>query len=475
MAYTVPTWVDSPSTSTALSAANLNQGSTAIRDIDIRLSQIVVNVKTDYGATGNGSTDDTTAIQNALNAVPVGGGVVYLPAGRYKVSSMLQAPTSGTVLRGALPGHPANDFHNIAGTRIEAFGTLSGNPIVRFQETADTNPLFGCMLADLIIDGMGTATGPGVHWRSYESRIDRVNIFRCGTNGLWVNGYPGWDLYDTVITRVISSNNGGSGVYLDTGATDLLIADCVVHNNNINLEVRNGSSIQMTACHFYDATLDNIRINGGGSRSKFVGLKIEGAGAHGVNMDSTNGGPSEMQFVGCNFANNSKTTTNAADHFIIQGTSANGIYKTMLAACTFTQYGGQVNKARYAVNLSTAASQSTMITGCNFGESANYGTGVLNDASSGSFPLIQSANGGTSFVTRTSGTATVASGTTSVNVTHGITGITPSAGHVKVVPTNNMGSATKFWVSAVGGTTFTINTDVNPGATTATFAWQVNV
>jgi len=41
------------------------------------------------------------------------------------------------------------------------------------------------------------------------------------------------------------------------------------------------------------------------------------------------------------------------------------------------------------------------------------------------------------------------------------------------VPTNNLGSATKFWVSNVGATTFRINTDVNPGVTTATFNWQI--
>src|SRR6266702_4440519 len=48
----------------------------------------IINVKT-YGATGNGSTDDTTAIQNAINAVSSSGGTVLLPAGTYIVSSTL--------------------------------------------------------------------------------------------------------------------------------------------------------------------------------------------------------------------------------------------------------------------------------------------------------------------------------------------------------------------------------------------------
>jgi hypothetical protein len=40
------------------------------------------NVKT-FGAMGDGSTDDTVAIQNALAAIPGTGGVFYYPAGRY--------------------------------------------------------------------------------------------------------------------------------------------------------------------------------------------------------------------------------------------------------------------------------------------------------------------------------------------------------------------------------------------------------
>ena len=45
------------------------------------------NVKA-YGATGNGTTDDTTAIQNAINAAEAaGGGQVYFPPGTYLINS----------------------------------------------------------------------------------------------------------------------------------------------------------------------------------------------------------------------------------------------------------------------------------------------------------------------------------------------------------------------------------------------------
>lgn len=53
-----------------------------------------------YGATGNGSTDDTTAIQTALNYASLNNGVVYLPAGTYKITSTLNIPL-GVSVRGA--------------------------------------------------------------------------------------------------------------------------------------------------------------------------------------------------------------------------------------------------------------------------------------------------------------------------------------------------------------------------------------
>lgn len=73
---------------------------------------------------------------------------------------------------------------------------------------------------------------------------------------------------------------------------------------------------------------------------------------------------------------------------------------------------------------------------------------------------------------RTSGLATIAAGATAVTVTHGVTITSPTAANVVLTPTNSLGSATKWWIDAVTTTTFTINVNVAPGASTATFAWQ---
>lgn len=57
-------------------------------------------IATDFGATGNGVTDDTVAIQGALAAAGTnGGGIVYLPPGEYHLTNTLDVP-SGVELRG---------------------------------------------------------------------------------------------------------------------------------------------------------------------------------------------------------------------------------------------------------------------------------------------------------------------------------------------------------------------------------------
>lgn len=61
----------------------------------------VVNVQ-DFGARGNGSHDDTGAIQRAIEAAGArGGGAVYFPRGRYRITDQLRIRHSGVVLRGA--------------------------------------------------------------------------------------------------------------------------------------------------------------------------------------------------------------------------------------------------------------------------------------------------------------------------------------------------------------------------------------
>ena len=69
----------------------------AARTVEEKLSD-TVNVF-DFGAVGDGVTDDTAAIQAAIDALPSTGGVVFFNPGTYLISSTLTAST-GVLLNG---------------------------------------------------------------------------------------------------------------------------------------------------------------------------------------------------------------------------------------------------------------------------------------------------------------------------------------------------------------------------------------
>jgi hypothetical protein len=92
---------------------------------------------TEFGARGDGSTDDTSAIQSALDAAgKAGGGEVFLPAGKYRVGASLTVP-SGVTLRGVweAPHHSDRSW----GTTLLAVGGRGqeeGPPAVELQPSS---------------------------------------------------------------------------------------------------------------------------------------------------------------------------------------------------------------------------------------------------------------------------------------------------------------------------------------------------
>lgn len=48
----------------------------------------------DFGAKGDGQADDTSAIQNALDAAAATGDVVFFPRGEYRIERTLEWPES---------------------------------------------------------------------------------------------------------------------------------------------------------------------------------------------------------------------------------------------------------------------------------------------------------------------------------------------------------------------------------------------
>src|SRR5215471_12954663 len=102
---------------------------------------------TDFGAKGDGQTDDTKAFQSALDAAAkAGGGVVYAPRGNYFFSGHLKVP-AGVMLKGmweSVPSHNGVRDHGKAkptdnGTTFlvtEGEGLEDGEPFIQLNDNS---------------------------------------------------------------------------------------------------------------------------------------------------------------------------------------------------------------------------------------------------------------------------------------------------------------------------------------------------
>ncbi len=185
----------------------------------------LVNVKS-FGATGNGSTDDTTAIQNAINAVQGTGKILYFPPGQYLVSSTLII-TSPINIRGEFPTFPAPLATPSGGSWI----FFDSNNTGIFVNTGSTSSSpsgtdignLGFYRSTQVVPGSGTYT-PTVQGEDIEiTANDYTSIHDC----LFLNPYIG----------IVSNGSGGlnlRNLYLgaiNQGIAVSFAADTVYVNN----------------------------------------------------------------------------------------------------------------------------------------------------------------------------------------------------------------------------------------------------
>ena len=137
----------------------------------------------DYGATGDGSTDDSSAIQSAMTAAT--GGICFIPAGTYRANDL---------------SLPASTILYADGVTIERH-EATGNPVLTVAAS--------CYVAGIAVSGRNTTlTG------------------QSGEYGIYVTGDS------TVLERVTSSLNYGHGIIADSDYWH--INRCVSFSNGEN-------------------------------------------------------------------------------------------------------------------------------------------------------------------------------------------------------------------------------------------------
>lgn len=259
---------------------------------------------TDHGAIGDGVADDTTAIKAAIAACPVGG-VVYFPAGRYKVSATLDLP-AGITLQGTHsnlmigPGMTEADYP----CWIEAAAPFTGSCILQIIGDDDgTHPAINGeqRLFNLMIDGSqitGSVDGlfargnvQNVVMRDFCIRRMPNNGIATGQNTAGIRPYS-WRLHSVMINRCTS--NG----ILFTGNTDLTLDDVQVLGCQAQgISLTNCTNAQLIACRVEWCGSHGYRITGawgnwaGSGGMQMTGCSTDRCGQHGVFIDATGNTP----------------------------------------------------------------------------------------------------------------------------------------------------------------------------------------
>lgn len=221
-------------------------------------------VVTAHGALGDGVTDDTTAIQNAINAVAaLGGGVVFFPPGAYKITATLTlADKRGVVLRGSGGSNePYSAALNI-GTRLLWYGAAGGTMVSTGATAAATEYGRNQGVEDMTLNGRDLA-GTGLLITSgWFGSYRRLHITTCTTVHLDITTIPvsasigedsQFNLFEQVSTRPSAGASANAiGVRLDSGATPQAtqgntslndFIDCFFgHYNGVGVQIKDADS-----------------------------------------------------------------------------------------------------------------------------------------------------------------------------------------------------------------------------------------
>jgi hypothetical protein len=204
---TVPVYVDStdgstvspPAWSIASDPSSVGDFDASAWRTDLNLDQGFINVKW-LGAVGDGVTDDTSAIQTALNA----GGAVFIPSGTYIVSD-LSISVDGTTLMGV-------GYDSVLKRDPNAVGSIR---VIRVNK-GGAKYLSDITIKDIRVDGSKATAG---EYTLENEGIDADNTERLTIQNCWIHdcGQDAIDVDGGNIGLIIQNNriydNAGNGIH----------------------------------------------------------------------------------------------------------------------------------------------------------------------------------------------------------------------------------------------------------------------
>jgi hypothetical protein len=275
------------------------------RPINQKLAEIV-SVK-DFGAIGDGVTDDTAAIQAALNSEKI----VFIPQGTYLCTSALTSTSKNVVMYGHSKTSSVLLFQSTAGLNF-SFDVASVTNIPNTVELRNFT-----VQANIAISG----TGVSLVWTTwqpqpYMSAVVDINIY---ANNVSTGGFStGLNVVncfqsDFSHTNIIGAGNTGIGVTVDScvsahfikveiagwlnGFTTsdttaqcegIIITNSTIYSNTIGMTIGHAIFVNVSNTHVQGST-NAIIINGYLAQSNFTGntFYITGAGSTGLTLNNT--------------------------------------------------------------------------------------------------------------------------------------------------------------------------------------------
>lgn len=162
----------------------------------------------DFGAVGDGATDDTAAIEAALTAASAvetdWGSVVYFPPGDYRISTPIVVPNRCT-LRGT------TEFNS----RITAMGTFTtGTALIRLGDST----VFHCRTENLLIDCNHVELSTGVYTNHANelSGVFNCEILYWGKHGIHFDDAASLcDINGCYMLLANTDTTASHGIYID--------------------------------------------------------------------------------------------------------------------------------------------------------------------------------------------------------------------------------------------------------------------
>jgi hypothetical protein len=297
------------------------------------------NVIADGGAKGDGVTDDTAAIQTAINQTPFGGDLCFpAPQKFYKISKTLSVPQS-IFLRGKksaiVQTVPGQGGFAVAGSVVSIRGLILQGPQFTTQTFAEQaisavganaqSPLFCIDVCENIISG----------WGMYGIYAQYVNMFGFDDNDISNVNYAGiiglsiatGCIDDNEVSNVVATPNAyGISITRTERAVNELISDPLSKNIVVaRNKVSNVNSWEGISTH-------------GGQAIRFVGNDIQNCN-RGINVGPCNNAKGISTYA----PKNCVVIDNAMDSGVTDGSAVYGITVSGASAVLGTLVDGAEN------------------------------------------------------------------------------------------------------------------------------------